>query len=1052
MVQDSGRTSVPAQPGLPWWLRVHERLRRRGARVVTVGVWVILSVCVLVLLAPRANLPSHNIVQVELAGTSDRAWHALGVVYDPACDDGSYRAQHSCAALASARHDLHRALAWDLPFIAGYSAILLAGLFAFPRWSYRVTAWRQFYRTALLLVAIGAALDLLEDAALLVGASAGDAWPWWGAAATVAWPKFIVLGIVVGYVMIAAGTYVTTPVWMQPYLYRPPSPTSRSNGDLPDDSSGSSSRQGTDDPKAVQDMRPVPVKQARFGIAVSGGGVRSSTLTLGGLQGLHDEYGRPDANGPSWNTADKVTSVSGGSYAAGAWSIGRSARRPASAGEGVTVPPENVEAWKAGSLEEAHLMDHLGFLVSAKPAGDPGRQPGNPPDVKRVRAAQHSASDLPGAVSTLVLGLTLNVAVLFSLLWLVVRPYAWLTKSWAVGCSSYQNCRVHPYTYWPALVWLFAAVVMLVCWVAAGWVRASWPEGSLMYRSFNWLFSHLRPVTTGLFALAAILLLVLVAAPFVVGNTPGWVQDALSHATVAAVVSGVGAVLSVVRGLSASLTRFAPLAAAVLLAILVVLTAAVWVAQADWTSRDRWTWLILLASWLALYSVASPEWWSLAPFYRGKLRTAFATFRDTPADGTEIATNFLNGNAPADRVEPSLYEYKTRGEPDVETAHVSRSGSPLRICGTAAVSGRAIKTHNNLPGMSITMGPDHVRLHVPISDEGRWQAHDCPTRRIEQLMYRTGGARFTTMMAVGISGAAVAPAMGKFKLGPAYALVALLNLRLGVWVPNPIYARLDPAPAHGGKRPSGPSHHVKYPRVRIGYLIKEVFGVFDANDPYLYLTDGGHWDNTGLVELVREHDFDEVVCFDADASPRNTVEQLASAIVLAKLECGVEIDIDLDPLRSPPNSLRGEDYSSQSVAVGVIRRRTPDGEQRGFGLLWYAKPVLTKVTPPGLLSYAEIDAKYPSAGTSDLFYDTAKFTAYRDLGRHNAKQVAEAREELESALAQCPTKKSFEDAAKAKDAHWAVRSAAALLEEGEYDALKRVFRVPEPATVRSHEL
>jgi hypothetical protein len=125
---------------------------------------------------------------------------------------------------------------------------------------------------------------------------------------------------------------------------------------------------------------------------------------------------------------------------------------------------------------------------------------------------------------------------------------------------------------------------------------------------------------------------------------------------------------------------------------------------------------------------------------------------------------------------------------------------------------------------------------------------------------------------------------------------------------------------------------VPYPRPRLSYLLKEFFGLHDPNDLYIYITDGGHWENTGLVELIRDRNIDEVVCLDADEKPRETATEIATAISLAKLECNADIRLNLDVLRGPRDGWRGTDYSPQSVALGVITR----GDH--LGLLWYAKP------------------------------------------------------------------------------------------------------------------
>ena len=61
----------------------------------------------------------------------------------------------------------------------------------------------------------------------------------------------------------------------------------------------------------------------------------------------------------------------------------------------------------------------------------------------------------------------------------------------------------------------------------------------------------------------------------------------------------------------------------------------------------------------------------------------------------------------------------------------------------------------------------------------------------------------------------------------------------------------------------------RFPKARLSYLVKEFCGIHDPSDPYVYVSDGGHWENTGLVELLRtQRSGDrmprEVIAIDAD--------------------------------------------------------------------------------------------------------------------------------------------------------------------------------------------
>jgi hypothetical protein len=235
--------------------------------------------------------------------------------------------------------------------------------------------------------------------------------------------------------------------------------------------------------------------------------------------------------------------------------------------------------------------------------------------------------------------------------------------------------------------------------------------------------------------------------------------------------------------------------------------------------------------------------------------------------------------------------------------------------------------------------------------------------------------------------------MGRFRIGPVSMLLAFFNVRLGMWIPNPRYAERLAAAG------------VRLPRPGLGYLLKEFVGFHDPSDLYLYVTDGGHWENTGLVELLRNRLYREVVCVDADSGPGNTARSISKAIDLAQLECGATVTINLDCLRSHRAPTPGRDYSPRSVNLGIVRRRVGEGDH--LTLLWYTKPALTQDMPPQLLSYREVDATFPRVSTVDQFFHVAQFAAYRNLGRYNARMVVQARAELARRVQEHPTYESF---------------------------------------------
>ena len=253
------------------------------------------------------------------------------------------------------------------------------------------------------------------------------------------------------------------------------------------------------------------------------------------------------------------------------------------------------------------------------------------------------------------------------------------------------------------------------------------------------------------------------------------------------------------------------------------------------------------------------------------------------------------------------------------------------------------------------------------------------------------------MFAVALAGAAVAPAMGRFQIGPTSALLTFGNVRLGTWLPNPRYVKPGTAGRARAEHRTKAVRGDHFPKPRLSYLVKEFCGIHDPTDPYVYVSDGGHWENTGLVELLRprvegEKMPREVIAIDADPGDPGSVHQLSQAIDLALLECGVRIHIDLDPVRAFSDKPGGPAYARRSVALGVMRKGG------SWGLLWYGKPVLSKDSPTPLLAHREIDPEFPHTSTVDQFFDTSTYVAYRDLGRFNAREIKRGRAALIAAL------------------------------------------------------
>ena len=214
-------------------------------------------------------------------------------------------------------------------------------------------------------------------------------------------------------------------------------------------------------------------------------------------------------------------------------------------------------------------------------------------------------------------------------------------------------------------------------------------------------------------------------------------------------------------------------------------------------------------------------------------------------------------------------------------------------------------------------------------------------------------------MAIAVSGAAVSPSMGYHTSPPLSFLMTIFNVRLGRWCGNP-------------RRP----RHWKNsgPRIGLFCLISELFGLTDATSNFVYLSDGGHFENLGIYELVRRR-CRLIVVIDAGADGKLDFEDLGNAIRKCYTDLRVEIDIDVGCIDRKRHALFSEAYC---VAGSIRYGKVDSGAQDGT--LLYIKPTLTGSELADVLNYRKTDPAFPHQATSDQWFDETQFESYRSLG------------------------------------------------------------------------
>jgi hypothetical protein len=230
-----------------------------------------------------------------------------------------------------------------------------------------------------------------------------------------------------------------------------------------------------------------------------------------------------------------------------------------------------------------------------------------------------------------------------------------------------------------------------------------------------------------------------------------------------------------------------------------------------------------------------------------------------------------------------------------------------------------------------------------------------------------------------ISGAAANPNWGYHTSGPVAFLLTVFNARLGAWLGNPRWSK-----------PSSKDS----PTFALGLLFAELLGLTTKRTKFVNLSDGGHFENLGLYELIRRRTRFIIVC-DAEEDGALTFGSLGGVVRKVRADFGVEIDIDPAPIRRSASGLSGAHCVVGTVtypevepafAAGLTGRLDPvdpaKETRRARGWLLYLKSSLTGDEPADVVEYQSEHAEFPHESTADQFFSESQFESYRRLGLH----------------------------------------------------------------------
>ena len=210
-------------------------------------------------------------------------------------------------------------------------------------------------------------------------------------------------------------------------------------------------------------------------------------------------------------------------------------------------------------------------------------------------------------------------------------------------------------------------------------------------------------------------------------------------------------------------------------------------------------------------------------------------------------------------------------------------------------------------------------------------------------------------------------------------LLSMLNLRLGYWTSNP-----------------GKKNTLFPPNFFFPGLTQEILrNGLSERDRYIQLSDGGHYENLGLYELIRR-ELDLIIVSDGGADPDFNFDDLANAVEKVRVDFGTKITFikgykieDILPGTGGNSQYQTKyEIAKHGFAIADI---TYAGNERPTGKLVYLKLAMIEDMSTDVFSYKGLNPDFPHQSTSDQFFDEKQFEAYRELGYYVAWQMMESK-------------------------------------------------------------
>lgn len=581
-----------------------------------------------------------------------------------------------------------------------------------------------------------------------------------------------------------------------------------------------------------------------------------------------------------------------------------------------------------------------GWRVSSLAADDTELFGTNHPWFRSVRHRRRYLDNGWGSLVGGVLGAIVRTVAVFGGVLAAAILVGWLagrlTRSWAIH-PGFSNLEGGGAISWSELVaWRLVLPGLILVLAATVLVIVARTRSDELFRR------RIDGVAKVLGLAGVVLLVVLVITPIgirygrpVLASLFG--ASAEENAGWLALLSAIGLITAIRQLLTSEIKkRWSRLGGVALAVGLLLLAGKVADDQANLTRFFHPSWVAIVAViWILLLEIPPSHRLTLNGVYRKRLA---GTFCLSPGD------------------ESPLKPLEYADEP-AWSAYKGAEGPELVLCGTSHSTKRQL---GGVRALGFTFRPGGVTLHDGAS---------APWRDYPSGSWWDGYPRgWIVSRSMALTGAAFASAMGRQSFGSTNSLLAAVNFRLGMWVPNPRF-------------PEWFVDRETSPRVHLGYFVKELFSRYHPDrDAFVYVADGGHRDNLGLVEQLREQPTTSIV-LDASGDRPGSFTTLKQAIELAGIELGAEVDVDFSRVEQ-----RADDEPHDCVTTGLITYS--DGS---VGTLHYAKAQISDTAPVELRQFAAANPPFPDYSTGDQFLSEVEFDMLVLFGVHMAERLATLR-------------------------------------------------------------